>query len=78
MIFILAAALIALMFINKTRVVVAVLSLMTLAIGALSLTQTNDPIHQGAVAGGFGIWLVLCAFMFRVNGNVDRLRIHKG
>lgn len=78
MIFILAAALIMLIFINKTRIVAAVLSIMTLALSALSLAQTNDPIHQGAVAAGFGIWLVLCAFMFRMNVNVDRLRIHKG
>lgn len=78
MIFILCAALILLVFINKTRLLSAIVSLVTLALAALSLAQTYDPIHQGAVAAAFGIWLVLCAFLFRTDENVDRLRIHKG
>jgi hypothetical protein len=77
-IFILVAALILLIFINKTRIVAALLSVMTFTLAALALAQTYDPIQQGAVAAGFGIWLVLCMFMFRKNPNVDRLRIHKG
>lgn len=78
MIFILCAALFLFSFVNKSRIVVAVLSAVLLILAALSLAQTYDPIHQGAVAAGFGICLVLCLFLFRMNVNVDRLRIHKG
>jgi glycerol-3-phosphate acyltransferase PlsY len=77
-IFILCAALILLIFIKKTRSLAALLSLTVLAVAALSMSQTYDPIHQGAVAIAFGIWLLLCSFLFRMNENIDRLRIHKG
>ena len=78
MIFILCLALIMLCFINQTRIVAALFSLMSLAVGALFFLQTFDREHQVGIAVSFGLWLIVSFSMFRNNTKVDRLRILKG
>lgn len=78
MIFILCLALIMLCYINQTRVVAVLFSLISLAVATLFFLQTFDSEHQAGIAVSFGLWLIVSFYLFRVNTKVERLRIQKG
>lgn len=78
MVFILGLALILLCFINQTRFIAVLFSLANLGVATLFFLRTFDHRYQAGIAVSFGLWLIVCFYMFRINTKVDRLRIQKG
>lgn len=65
-------------FIGSTRIAAFVLFSATLGIGALFFLQTSSLTHQVAIVIAFGLPLILCGYVFRINMRIDSLRLQKG